>query len=466
MTMQKVCWMLVVVLMLAACGGGDDAPEVDGPIEPTPIVQLPDDVRVGYAPGTTENPIRMVMMPVDTVAQRIPLLLEEALEAQPPAYEGESSLRDDLGLSNNLSELTPLLLRDFNISVYSYDLENLQTVNDLVAFVENEIGEQVAASIFNTTGRLNFEVVLVENSGDALAALCDSGNGILSIAWLNAFTYAAALANRCGEPALLMAVGENRRDDFVNIPRVIIVEATPEAEVTAEVTAETTAEAAAEAAAEATAEATTEATAEVTAEPTIEPTIEPTPTNTPVPIVEDDFDPGDLSTVNPALIVLNADLGTSNVGAINGRVFCRGGLQDYYGWLIPSVFMSQNSLAPVEIRTYADGQTRFDAVVSGECAAAAFSQDQLNSLNPAAVSIAEEIDMLPYGILLYPIELDLGIRLDLTNTLPSIAADPVNGRNLRLLLGQEALVSIESGDLDDLDEYLASTGLDFSQLGN
>ncbi|GAB4311992.1 MAG: hypothetical protein Kow00117_05000 [Phototrophicales bacterium] len=430
--MRMRYWMFALIVMLAACGGGEEnTPQSDRPTEPTPIVRLADDVRVGYTPGSAENPIRMVMSPVDTIARRVPLLLEEA-GAHMDAYALDASLRDDLGLSDDLNEIIPLLQRDFNVSTYSYHLQELQTVSDLIRHVQNGVGQQVADAVLDVTGRLHLELVFVEFPADALAALCDSDRGIISIAWLEAFTYAAALANRCGEPALLLARAENPRDDFANIP-VVSPELTPEPEATSEVTPE------------------------LTPEPS------PMPTSTPMPL--EPFDPGELRLTNPAVIVLNSDLGTSNVGAINGRTFCRLGLTDYYGWFIPSVFLDQNDLTPLEVVAYDDVETMFDAVVRGDCAAAGFSRDQLENLDIDAVTVAAEIEPLPYGILLYPLELDLGVRLDLTNTLPEIANDVVYGRLMRLLLGQEAFIPLEPDDLDDLDAYLASTGYDFSQLG-
>jgi ABC-type phosphate/phosphonate transport system substrate-binding protein len=54
------------------------------------------------------------------------------------------------------------------------------------------------------------EVVLVERTAEALAALCDSSSGQVSVAWLDGIGYMAATAQNCGQPALQVERGRGR----------------------------------------------------------------------------------------------------------------------------------------------------------------------------------------------------------------------------------------------------------------
>lgn len=54
------------------------------------------------------------------------------------------------------------------------------------------------------------EVVLVQRHAEALAALCDSSPTDVNVAWVDAVTYGAAVAQGCGQPALQIERGETR----------------------------------------------------------------------------------------------------------------------------------------------------------------------------------------------------------------------------------------------------------------
>ncbi|MCB9452238.1 MAG: PhnD/SsuA/transferrin family substrate-binding protein [Anaerolineaceae bacterium] len=57
---------------------------------------------------------------------------------------------------------------------------------------------------------LNIRVLVVDRYAEALAALCDSVNGTVSVAWLDGLTYMAATAEGCGVPALIVERGVRR----------------------------------------------------------------------------------------------------------------------------------------------------------------------------------------------------------------------------------------------------------------
>ncbi len=56
------------------------------------------------------------------------------------------------------------------------------------------------------------DVVLVEHYSEGLAALCDSGGGTVSVAWLGGISYAAAAAQNCGSP--MLQVRRSEREDI------------------------------------------------------------------------------------------------------------------------------------------------------------------------------------------------------------------------------------------------------------
>ncbi|HIO13576.1 MAG TPA: hypothetical protein EYN15_00070 [Chromatiales bacterium] len=89
------------------------------------------------------------------------------------------------------------------------------TEGNPVQIVFRPVGSPLAAR--NITARLEtvileeaglaVEVTLVERYAEALAALCDSGGGQVSVAWLDGPTYTAASAQNCGTPALQVERG-------------------------------------------------------------------------------------------------------------------------------------------------------------------------------------------------------------------------------------------------------------------
>ena len=57
---------------------------------------------------------------------------------------------------------------------------------------------------------LFIEITLVEREAEALAALCNSSGGQVSVAWLDGVGYMAATAQNCGQPALQVTRGRGR----------------------------------------------------------------------------------------------------------------------------------------------------------------------------------------------------------------------------------------------------------------
>ena len=129
--------------------------------------------------------------------------------------------------------------------------------------------------------------------------------------------------------------------------------------------------------------------------------------------------------------------------------------------------------APSDVVDYEDVPSLVKAVASGDCAAAGISEDaftryedELTETVREGVRISVTSIPFPYDILMYPIEVQLGVRLSLNDALVEIAENAETSETMRSLLGQDELVSIEPGDLAALTEFMTSTGYDFAQMGN
>lgn len=421
--------LLVTLLILAGCGGDspDETPEVQA--SPTPQPTLTIEERIQFPAGLAENPLRMVIRPVDTVNRRVASILTEALNLRAAQTRPDASLTDVLEDEDRLSILNTALMRDFGVEVHADDA--IQTVRDLIRSVQTQLGEQVSAAIFDRTS-LYVNVVLVDDYGDALANLCGSGSGIVSISWLDGVTYQAATAQNCGQPALQVAVVDGFIESFGDNTDEVDGESTPEAEATPEATPETGDE-----------DEPVEDTALVDTE---------------------------LRTGISGVLFTNRSFGSSSIGLVEDRVFCRLGVNDFYSWFLPTLVMEQNGLdplrAPADIVDYDTADELVAAVESGACAMSGLPQDAYTALADDSLVIVNESTVFPYSILMYPLEVGLGVRLSIVENLITIADDPEDSRPLRLLLGQNAILPALPDDFEGLNAYLAATGYDFAQLGN
>ena len=86
--------------------------------------------------------------------------------------------------------------------------------------------------------------------------------------------------------------------------------------------------------------------------------------------------------------------------------------------------------------------------------------------------VREDIDFglttvpFPFAVLMYPLEIQLGVRIALNDALVEIANESATAETLKLLLGQDSLVRVGPDDFAELTAFMENTGLDFAQLGN
>jgi acyl carrier protein len=460
MKKQSLWLAILTAFFLAACGGNDATPELPTPtLAPT----LTTEERLQFPAGQAENPLLMAIRPVDTVGQRLRVALAQDLAVRISSITTDANLREDLGADQSLSVIASSLLRDFDVELSASDAESIQTVSDIIQYVQNQLGERVSDSLFETTG-LYVNLVFVDRYAQAFADLCASGSGLVTIPWLDGLTYTAALAQGCGQPALLVAKNEIAMEDFEALDFV-----EPEIEETPESTSEVTPETTAEATGEANGDDVTEVAPTETpdASPTPDENLTPAPEITAIP----DPDTGELRLGEATVLITNRRLGSGDIFLAQGRVFCRLGEDDFYSWFVPALLMERANLdpvrSPIRIDDYPDTESLVQAVMDGDCDISGIAQTTYDALEDTSdLRIVDTTIRFPFGILMYPLEVELGVRLSLNDSLMSLADDPIADRSLHLLLGQDMLIPVEEDSLAPLTAFMQTTGYDFAQLGN
>lgn len=283
---------------------------------------------------------------------------------------------------------------------------------------------------------LVIDVQRMTRYADALRAVCNSGE-MMTIAWLDGMTTAAALAQNCGQPSLQIA--RSAEVQIVNEDGTLA--------------------------------ATEEADASATDEATPTEAIEPTPTEA---VEADATEEADTITVDaltglPGVIVVNSEFGSTDLSLIQTRTFCRLDATDFYSWLLPVlVFKAANidlTGENVTVVDYDDNGDLLDAVSSGDCAMAGVSQQVVDAGLPDNVTIAQTTIPIPFNVLVYPTQAEGGVRQTLNDTLLAIASDPDSAEVLSPLLNQAALLPVSTENFADLQGLIASAGVDLADLG-
>lgn len=435
--------IIVCVLILAGCGGGTNTPRPSQNVvapTATPFPTLVFEERVNFTAGFIENPFRLSIKPNDTIFIRIVQILGALSQM------ADESLTITTPLSDlQIEDITPLqsaLTSDFKVAITTDEWNGLLTIGDLVTLVQRRVADQVVLEIYNRTS-LYFEVILIDSYGEGLTALCNSESGVVTIPILDGITTLAALANDCGDMALQIAKLPNDALSFA--PVQMVIQPTPEP--TDSVTTEPTND------------ATAEPTGDVTDEAPPQPT--PAPTSTPAPI---DLD--DVVTGETGVFFISRTLGAQSISVMQNRVLCRLNIRDFYSWFVPNLLLNSANITPLNMIDKASPRDLVNAVATDECAGGMLSATQLDALGTVSgVDVVQRTIPFPYGVVLYPLEVELGIQLRLNEVLPPMAQDPQAGYALRLLVGQNALIPITSDDLAELSQLITNSGYDLSQLG-
>lgn len=300
----------------------------------------------------------------------------------------------------------------------------LPASNNLADADNEEASFTALEGAINARSGLLVDVRRMTRMAEALNAVCSTGE-VLTAAWLDGLAYAAARAGNCGQPTLQLSP-----PDLTDAGEVDPA-ATDESDSATE-----------------SAENTQATDDQATEEPA-----------------------GDTNPLIglPGVIVVDSRLGTTDLTAIETRTFCRPGLTDFYGWLLPTlVFQAANidlNSDTVTVVDYDDTGEVLAAVSNGTCAMAGISQDVADAGLPENVVVAQVSPPIPYGVLMFPSGIDGGVRQTVTETLLAIAADPAAAALLLPLLDGAVPLPARPDDFAELSNFLATTGLDFASLG-
>lgn len=178
----------------------------------------------------------------------------------------------------------------------------------------------------------------------------------------------------------------------------------------------------------------------------------------------------DETTGQTGQIIIDRGLGTTSLTVIGGRTYCRLGYTDLYSWLLPSIALETVSIdltQDVEVVDYADTAALVNAIVDGECTMTGISGETLERLgvDPDAVGIGMTMPPLPYGVLVFAPEVELGVRLGMERVLTELSETSEGAALLLPFLAQDALLPVAPDDFADLRGFLADSNIDLVQLG-
>jgi ABC-type phosphate/phosphonate transport system substrate-binding protein len=185
----------------------------------------------------------------------------------------------------------------------------------------------------------------------------------------------------------------------------------------------------------------------------------------------------DAKTGEAASIIVNGEANINTVSALRGKAFCRIAYDDFYTWLAPSLILKANGMDPLSdvasVADYDDIPALVTAVANGDCDAAGIPADALVVYADDLDDAVEKVDVLtttevafPYAVLMIPPDIQLGARLALNDVLVELAEDSTTAVKVRALLGQNAILPAVPTDFQAMIDFMGSTRLDFSQLGN
>ena len=99
----------------------------------------------------------------------------------------------------------------------------------------------------------------------------------------------------------------------------------------------------------------------------------------------------------------------------------------------------------------------------------------MTGVSQAAFGALEDVDDLrivdttpeiPFAIMMYPLEVELGVRLSLSEAISGLIEDREQGGGLRLLLAIDAVAPFDAEALAPFTAFMETTGYDFALLGN
>ncbi len=195
----------------------------------------------------------------------------------------------------------------------------------------------------------------------------------------------------------------------------------------------------------------------------------------PIYIVQRRID-GSFESGEGGLVLVSRQQNNPSLAGLNNGIFCRLGVDDFYSWLLPLMIFRANNINPSNFEAIVDydsTEEMVDAVLSGECTGAGLSvfvYEEIVGDDTEAfaeqVSVAFNTPPIPYAVLMYPVEIQLGIRVALNEGLQELVEDDDANALLQLFLGQDRLRLVDRDDFAEYEAFLQTVGLDFAILGN
>lgn len=422
---------LCLAVILTACGvGHSDQEDVAQYISPSPTPAIALEERVNHQLGTAENPFIMLIKPLDMIDRQIPVMLT-SLGFETVTHE--TNLREGDTLRDDLADLQVAIETTFGVRLLTYELEQVQTTSDLNLFIKNRVKSEVTRTIFDRTS-LYVDIEFVDYYGQAVNQLCRVDDGLVRMAWLDGLSYLAASEQTCGDGEIMLLRGDDR-DLFTGIQFDFSVLDAPT------------------------------------------PTPNPNPDENVIDVqIESPFVPParqsqNLTASDSAVLILDSRLGATNPNVLETRTFCQLEDQnDFYSVFLSKIVLDQENVIPAQLREISDVESLLQAVALGDCAGAMVSSTDYQRYSDAEwfndLRVSRTISPFPYGILAYPLEVEIGVRQSLNTHLIALANDLEEGWYLRLLLGFDGISEFDPEIAQGLREFVTNLGYDFSQLGD
>jgi len=175
------------------------------------------------------------------------------------------------------------------------------------------------------------------------------------------------------------------------------------------------------------------------------------------------------------IIIITRTVNNPTLSSLNGGTFCRLDVDDFYSWLLPLMIFRANNIDPANFEAvveYDDTDELIEAVASGECTGAGLSGVVYGEMADDDETLSEQISVaygsppIPFAVLMYPVEIQLGIRVALNEGLQALVDDESANELLKPFLGQDTLELVDRDDFEEYEAFLDEVGLDFSILGD
>jgi len=206
-------------------------------------------------------------------------------------------------------------------------------------------------------------------------------------------------------------------------------------------------------------------------------------------------------TGEEGVLLLNIDYEDTGIAGAVENTLCRISVDDLYSWTLPIIFYSIEGFSALDIddvNELDDNDALIEAVANGNCAAVGMTEEAWESYLDEDETLAENVlvagtsPAIPYHVFAFPFSMPLDaiddietalIRMDVASgrsdieqnnadsesteepDTPSIDLD-VDEEMMTILFGEGAFEQVDESDFTELIDFLESSNINFSELGN